>query len=61
MDVVIEAEIKDGYCIARKYFFEGAEAIWQMAEGVVEFYGEDDELVKTIRVGEETSEAKKAA
>ena len=54
--------VRDGYCIARKYFFEGAaEAVWRMAEGVIEFYGGEGGLLRTIRIREEASEANKAA
>ncbi len=52
--------IRDGYCIGQRFFFDGIQVVWLMAENVIRFYADDGNLLKTIEIGLEPSEKKAA-
>ena len=57
----IHVMISGGMCVGRRFLFDGIEAIWVLADKVVQFYGEDGSLLKTVEVPEGLGEWKKAA
>ncbi len=46
--------IQDNYFAGRKYYYTGGFAICMAARGVVEFYNDDGELLKTAPAPKET-------
>jgi hypothetical protein len=42
--------IDRGLCIARSYRADSLKAVWQIDEGIVEFYDADGELVRTLNL-----------
>lgn len=50
---------RDGYFVGHRFFFDGIQVVWLMAESVIRFYG-DGSLLKTVEVGQGPS-TKKAA
>jgi hypothetical protein len=51
--------VQDGYCTGQRFRFDEIEAIWLIAEKVVQFYDENGRLLKSVSVG--TVEDRKAA
>jgi len=45
---------RDRYCVGHRFLFDGLQAVWLMAEGVIRFFTADGALLKTIEVGEES-------
>ncbi len=41
---------RGGFCIGRRYRFDRVVAIWLLDDGVVRFYGEDHDLLKTLPI-----------
>ena len=52
--------IQDGYCVGQRFFFDGIQAVWLMAENVIRFYADDGDLLKTVEIGQEPTEKKAA-
>jgi len=44
-----------GYYVGHRFLFDGFQAVWMMAEGVIRFYGDDGTTLKTVEVGQESS------
>ena len=53
--------IQDGYCVGQRFFFDGIQAVWLMAENVIRFHDDDGALLKTVEIGQEPSSEKRAA
>lgn len=51
----------DGFCVGRRFLFDRFQAVWRMAEGIVEFYSDDGELLRTAGVDPETPQARRTA
>lgn len=45
--------LRDQFFVGHRFQCEGYEAICRMEEGLVEFYGQDSELLKTVPWGRE--------
>jgi hypothetical protein len=52
--------IRDGYCVGRRFAFDTLEAVWLEAEGMIEFYDPQGELLRTVATREEV-ELRRAA
>lgn len=37
---------QDGYCVGRRFVYDGIQAVWLLAENVIEIYDDDGELLK---------------
>lgn len=48
-----------GYFVGRRFLFDGFQAVWLMAEGVIRFFADDGALLETVEVGQ--SSIKKVA
>ena len=49
--------IRDGYCVGRRFLFEGIQAVWLIAENVVRFYDESGRMLKSLEPGAPEREA----
>ncbi|HUT59113.1 MAG TPA: hypothetical protein VNA25_14790 [Phycisphaerae bacterium] len=43
--------IRGGYCIGQRFLFDGVQAIWLIAENVVQFYDENGRMLTSVEVG----------
>ncbi len=43
--------IQDGYCVGRRFVFDGVQAVWLTGENVVHFYDENGRVSKSVGVG----------
>ena len=51
--------IRDGHCAGRRLLFDGVQAIWLIAENVVQFHDDEGRILKSVQV--ESASGKKAA
>ena len=49
--------IHDGYCFGQRFVFDGVQAVWLIAENVVQFYDENGRVLKSVDVGAVQREA----
>ncbi|MFC1596703.1 hypothetical protein ACFL5Q_02040 [Planctomycetota bacterium] len=49
--------IHDGHCVGRRFLFDGVQAVWLIAENVVQFYGGNGRVLKSVEVGTAEREA----
>lgn len=42
------AMIENGFCIGRRFQYGPFHAIWFIGEGLIRFYGENSELLRTV-------------
>lgn len=42
--------IRDGHCVGERFLFEGIQAVWLIAENVVQFYDESGRILKSVQV-----------
>ena len=49
--------IRDGHCVGQRFLFEGIQAIWLIAENVVQFYHENGRMLTSVEVGAAEEEA----
>jgi hypothetical protein len=48
--------MRNRFCIGRRFLFDGVQAVWLLAESVIEFHGDDGELLARIDVGKRANE-----
>ncbi len=51
----------NGFCVGRRFLFDRFQAVWRMAEGILEFYSDDGELLRRVGVDPESSQVRRAA
>ena len=51
---------RSGYCVGHRFLFDGVQAVWLMAEGIIRFYADNGSLLKTSEVGQVPSTLCKA-
>ena len=51
--------VRDGHCVGQRLLFDEVQAVWLMAENVVQFYDESGRMLKSVEVG--AAERKEAA
>jgi len=42
--------IRDGHCAGQRFLFDGVQAVWLIAENVVQFYDENGRVLKSVEV-----------
>jgi len=42
--------IRDGHRVGQRFLFEGLQAIWLIAENVVQFYDENGRMLRSVEV-----------
>ena len=42
--------IRDGYCVGRRFLLDGVQAIWLIAENLVQFYDENGQMLTSVEV-----------
>ena len=45
------ALIRDGFCVGRRFFYDDIQVVWLAAENLINVYGSDGELLKTVEDG----------
>ena len=51
--------IRDGRCVGRRFLFDGVQAVWLIAENVLQVYDGNGRMLKSVEVG--TAEQDEAA
>jgi hypothetical protein len=43
--------VRDGHCVGQRFLFEGIQAVWLIAETVVQPYDEKGRILRSVGVG----------
>ena len=43
--------VRDGHCVGQRFLFDGVQAVWLIAENVVQFYDENGRMLTSMEVG----------
>ena len=49
--------IRDGHCVGRRLLFDKVQAVWLIAENVIQFYDQKGGLLKEMGIGPAEREA----
>ena len=42
--------VRDGHCVGQRFLFDGIQAVWLIAENVVQFYDENGRMLRSVQV-----------
>ena len=42
--------IRDGHCVGQRFLFEGVQAVWLIAENLIQFYDENGRMLRSVKV-----------
>ena len=42
--------IRDGHCVGQRFLFEGIQAVWLIAENLIQFYDENGRMLRSVKV-----------
>ena len=43
--------VRDGHCVGQRFLFDGVQAVWLIAENVVQFYDGNGRMLTSMEVG----------
>ena len=43
--------VRDGHCAGQRFLFDGVQAVWLIAENVIQFYDENGRMLTSMEVG----------
>ena len=46
---------RDGYYVGHRIHFDGIQVVWLIEQSIIRFYAGDGSLLKTVKIGQETS------
>ena len=42
--------VRDGHCVGQRFLFDELQAVWLIAENVIQFYDENGRMLRSVKV-----------